>query len=73
MEYQPRYRFLIKPVFFIFSLLSAGFIVLKLEQLTPGDVGMEMPSYRTVEATNAPLEKPDTLDAKQKELFEKAH
>lgn len=48
---QPRltYRFLIKPVFFIVSLLIVAYLVLKLETVTPEDLGMEVPSYHDAE------------------------
>ena len=42
------YKFLVKPVFFIVSLLAAAYIVLKLETMTPEDVGINIPSYNTV-------------------------
>lgn len=36
-----KYTFLIKPVFYIFSLLIASFLVLKIEKLKPSDFGKE--------------------------------
>ena len=34
-----KYKFLIKPVFFIFNLLFATWLVLKIEKLSPSDFG----------------------------------
>jgi hypothetical protein len=34
-----KYKFLIKPLFFIFNLLFATWLVIKIEQLSPSDFG----------------------------------
>jgi len=34
-----RYKFLFKPLFFIFNLLFASWLVLKIEKLSPSDFG----------------------------------
>jgi hypothetical protein len=34
-----KYKFLVKPVFFIFNLLFATWLVLKIEKLSPSDFG----------------------------------
>lgn len=52
------YKFLVKPVFFIISLLCAAYVVLKLEQLKPDDVGMEIPSYHTAPPNNVKTDDP---------------
>ncbi len=52
------YKFLVKPVFFIISLLCAAYIVLKLEQLQPDDVGMDIPSYHTAPQNNGKSDDP---------------
>lgn len=36
-----KYTFLFKPLFFIFSLLFASWLVLKIEKLRPSDFGKE--------------------------------
>ena len=36
-----KYTFLFKPLFFIFSLLIASWLVLKIEKLRPSDFGKE--------------------------------
>ncbi|MDO9184588.1 MAG: hypothetical protein Q7W13_01155 [Bacteroidia bacterium] len=36
-----KYNFLLKPLFFIFSLLFASWLVLKIEKLRPSDFGKE--------------------------------
>lgn len=36
-----KYTFLFKPMFFIFSLLFASWLVLKIEKLRPSDFGRE--------------------------------
>ena len=36
-----RYTFLFKPIFFIFSLLFASWLVLKIEKIRPSDFGKE--------------------------------
>jgi hypothetical protein len=33
------YKFLLKPVFFIFNLLFASWLVIKIEKLSPSDLG----------------------------------
>jgi hypothetical protein len=34
-----RYKFILKPLFFIFSLLSSSYMVLEIEKISPSDFG----------------------------------
>lgn len=43
------YKFLVKPVFFIISLLCAAYLVLKLEELKPEHVGLDIPMHDTID------------------------
>lgn len=57
--------FLFKPVFFIFSLLCASWLVLKIEQLSPSDFG----KYRSLfESSPAPRQGKELPDSKKKQL-----
>jgi hypothetical protein len=38
------YKFLLKPIFFIFNLLFATWLVMKIEELKPSDFGQKDPS-----------------------------
>lgn len=36
-----KYKFLLKPLFFIFSLIFSSWLVLKIEKISPSDFGKE--------------------------------
>jgi hypothetical protein len=45
-----KYTFLVKPVFFIFNLLFATWLVLKIEKLSPSDFGRYKSMFEHTEA-----------------------
>jgi hypothetical protein len=58
------YKFLFKPLFFIFSLVFAGWMVLKIETVSPSDFG----KYRSLFEVTPPAE---AGDEKKKVVLEK--
>jgi len=48
-----KYKFLLKPIFFIINLLFATWLILKIEKLNPSDFG----KYRSIFEKTAPLPK----------------
>ncbi len=57
-----KYHFLLKPIFFIFSLLFATWLVVKIEKISPSDFG-KYESYVSQEPC-----KPDNLPANKQYL-----
>ena|ERR1041385_30146 len=54
------YKFLLKPLFFIFNLIFATWLVLKIEQVQPSDFGR----YRSIFESKAQLN-PEKLQQKK--------
>jgi hypothetical protein len=44
-----KYKFLVKPLFFIFNLLLATWLVLKIEKLSPSDFGRHKTLFERTE------------------------
>ena len=55
-----KYKFLLKPIFFIFNLLFATWLVFKIEEITPSDFGR----YKTL-FEDPPRLSPDNNHHKQ--------
>jgi hypothetical protein len=51
------YKFLVKPVFFIISLLIVGYLILRLENLKPQDVGLNKQMGSEANKTEVKAEK----------------
>lgn len=67
-----KYQFLIKPLFFIFNLLFASWLVIKIEEIRPSDFGMENQIKNNTPGIIQPCKqfKPDNIKMELKILFE---
>ncbi|MCE3260611.1 MAG: hypothetical protein K0S12_2252 [Bacteroidetes bacterium] len=68
-----KYKFLFKPLFFIFSLIFACWMVLKIEQLRPSDFGRYEAMFKPAKKESPPVVKPkrEILIKKGKEALKK--
>jgi hypothetical protein len=57
-----QYKFLLKPIFFIFNLLFATWLVLKIESIQPSDFGEHKTIFN-------PAPKPRIVTGKDKEVL----
>lgn len=69
-----KYKFILKPLFFIFSLLFTSWMVLKIEQLSPSDFGKYRSLFKTVSDTAVVHPKKEIrLSVKKTKLFQKQY
>lgn len=50
------YKFLFKPIFFIFSLVFASWLVLKIEKLRPSDFGKYKSLFESEPKSSTPIQ-----------------
>jgi hypothetical protein len=69
-----KYKFILKPLFFIFSLLFTSWMVLKIEQLSPSDFGKYRSLFKTVSDTTIIYPKKEIRSSvKKTKLFHKQY